>query len=252
VTKERNLNVLITHFIKITTVGGILLFCSPAFADLQWITGGTPKNAPESQTGTQVTDAPGTTTTVAPTANQEVVVSHMITCTKIVNQYPADSVNYFYLDKSDQINYYAYFLMKPSSRIHTAVVEIYNPLGFKILKHEQEFTVGFTDRLLTVENETYQWYLITATASMNSLNSDNGQTGLPKDVGLYTVHLIVDGQLVGITFFYVKPQAPKAPASILSTPPPSSPGASIPTSPASFMAPQLNTLPIQAIPQGIQ
>jgi hypothetical protein len=131
-------------------------------------------------------------------------------------------------------------------------VEIFNPLGFKILKHEQEFTVGFTDRLLTVENETYQWYLITATADMNSLNAENGQTGLPKDVGLYTVHLIVDGQLVGITFFYVKPQAPKQPEGLFPTPAPSSPGAGAPSTPSSFISPKLNTQPIQAIPQSFQ
>jgi len=231
---------------------GILLLVSPALADLQWITGGTPKNAPESQTGAVVTDAPGTLASTLPTANQEVVVSHMITCSKIVNQYPADSVNYFYLDKNDQINYYAYFLMKPASRIHTVSVEIYNPLGFKILKHDQEFTVGFTDRLLTVENQTYQWYLVTATANMNSLSAENGQTGLPKDVGLYTVHLIVDNQLVGITFFYVKAQAPKPPAGIptmpAANPAAANPGAGSPSAPNTFVLPKFNSQPMQAIP----
>ncbi len=235
--------------IKAMALGGLLALANPIRADVQWITGGTPKNAPESLTGNVVTDAPGPAPSNAPSPNQEVVVSHMITCSKIVNQYPADSVNYFYLDKSQQINYFAYFLMKPSSRIHTATVEIYNPLGLKILKHDQEFTVGFTDRLLTVENQTYQFYLITATADMNNLNSDYGQIGLPKDVGLYTIHLIVDGQLVGITFFYVKPQAPKAPEGIPTMPPMSNPGVGTNSAPNTFNIPGLNPKPIQAIPQ---
>jgi hypothetical protein len=43
------------------------------------------------------------------------------------------------------------------------------------------------------------------TLGMDHLNSQYGQTGLPRDVGLYTIRLTVDGQLVGISFFYVKP-----------------------------------------------
>ncbi len=243
----KNLNIL-----KGIALVGALVWVSTAWADLQWITGGIPKNAPQSQTGNVVTDAPGAGPSAAPAPNQEVVVSHMITCSKIVNEYPADSVNYFYLDKNQQINYFAYFLMKPASRIHTVSVEIYNPLGFKILKHDQEFTVGFTDRLLTIENQTYQWYLVTATADMNDMNAQFGQTGLPKDVGLYTIHLIVDGQLVGITFFYVKAQAPKAPQGIIPMGTPSAQSAPAPSGPSTFSIPGLNAQPIQQIPQGLE
>ncbi len=225
---------------------------STAWADLQWITGSIPKNAPASQNGNVVNDAPGAPPSSAPVANQEVIVSHMITCSKIVNQYPADSVNYFYLDKSQEINYFAYFLMKPSSRIHTATVEVYNPMGFQILKHDQEFTVGFTDRLLTVENSTYQWYLVSTNLQMNNLNASEGQTGLPKDVGLYTIHLIVDGQLVGITFFYVKAQAPKSPEGLPSAAPAAKPGAGASSAPSTFLPPAFNTQPIQPIPGAIQ
>ncbi len=238
-------------FVQTLTLSLVLALGSAAWADLQWLNGGTPKNAPESQTGNVVTDAPGSPSAPAPTANQEVVVSHMITCSKIVNSYPADSVNYFYLDKNNQVNYFAYFLMKPSSHIHTATVEVYNPLGFKILKHDQEFPVGFTDRLLTVENTTYQWFLVTTSLDINNLNAENGQVGLPKDVGLYTIHLIVDNQLVGVTFFYVKAQAPKAPESA-SPLAPSKPASSSPSAPSSITIPGFNPHPIEAIPGAIQ
>jgi hypothetical protein len=244
-------------FIQTLVVGLTLAIVPNAWADLQWLNGASPKNAPETQAGNVVTDAPGSPSAPAPASNQEVVVSHMITCSKIVNSYPADSVNYFYLDKNSQINYYAYFLIKPSSHIHTATVEIYNPMGFKILKHDQEFAVGFTDRLLTVENTTYQWFLVTTTMDINNLNSENGQLGLPKDVGLYTVHLIVDNQLVGITFFYVKAQAPKAPEPISPLAPAAKPSAgnaspSAPSSPSSITIPGFNPHPIEAIPGAIQ
>ena len=136
-------------------------------------------------------------------SNQDVVVGHLITCTKFANEYPADSVNYFYLNKSTQVCYFAYFMMKPSSRIHTAVVEWFSPLGLKVAKYTHEFQVSFTDNLLNLQNETYQWFLVEMTIGMDHMNGEYGQIGLPRDPGLYNIHLTVDGQLVGITFFKV-------------------------------------------------
>ena len=195
----------------------IFVSAAVAKADLEWITGGVPKN-PTGNSSTVVKDAPAGLSN-NPAANQDIIVSHMITTTRIVNEYPVDSVNYFYLDKNNQVSYFAYFLLKPSSRIHTATVEVFSPSNMRIAKFDQEFQVGFTDRLLTLQNETYQWFLVTATFGMDHLHSEYGQTGLPRDVGLYTIHLTVDGQLVGITFFYVKNQEPKTPTAIATIPP---------------------------------
>jgi hypothetical protein len=177
---------------------------SLALADLEWITGETPKATNEKPASTIIRDAPGEENHSITTGNQDVVVSLLTTCTKLVNDYPADSVNYFYLKKNNQISYYAYFLIKPSSRIHTAMVEWFAPSNLRIAKFEQEFRVGFVDRLLTLQNETYQWFLLDMTLGMDHLNSQYGQTGLPRDVGLYTIRLTVDGQIAGISFFYVK------------------------------------------------
>jgi hypothetical protein len=188
-----------------------------AFADLEWITGGVPKN-PAGNSAAAVKDAPAEQA-ANPAPNQDIIVSHLITTTRIANDYPVDSVNYFYLNKNNQVCYFAYFLIKPSSRIHTATVECFSPSNMRIAKFDQEFQVGFTDRLLTVQNETYQWFLVTLTLGMDHLHSEYGQTGLPRDVGLYTVHLTVDGQLVGITFFYVKNEEPKTPTAVSTIPP---------------------------------
>jgi hypothetical protein len=211
-----------------------------AHADLEWITGGLPKNPGGSNT-TIVKDAPADQSANA-LPNQDIIVSHMITTTRIVNEYPVDSVNYFYLDKSNQVCYFAYFLMKPSSRIHTATVECFSPSNLRIAKFDQEFQVGFTDRLLTVQDETYQWFMVTAVLGLDHLHSEYGQTGLPRDVGLYTIHLTVDGQLVGITFFYVKNEESK-PANPVATIPPAEKANPMP------MATPLSNMPI---PQGIQ
>jgi len=193
-----------------------LMTSTMAVADLEWITGGVPKNTADKTGSALVRDAPLEDTHPASGSDQEVIVSHLITSTNIVNQYPIDSVNYFYLNKHKQICYFAYFMMKPSSRIHTATVDWYSPSNLRVAKYTQEFRVGFTDRLLTLQNETYQWFLLEMTIGMDRMRSEYGQIGLPKDMGLYTIHLAVDGQLVGITFFYVKAEAPK-PASAVAT-----------------------------------
>jgi len=200
----------------------IFLFCmimpSLALADLEWITGETPKATNEKPGSTIIRDAPGEENHSMTTGNQDVVVSLLTTCTKLINDYPADSVNYFYLDKNNQISYYAYFLIKPSSRIHTVAVEWFAPSNVRIAKYEQAFRVGFVDRLLTLQNETYQWFLLDMTLGMDHLNPEFGQTGLPRDVGLYTIRLTVDGQLVGISFFYVK-ASEKKPAPVATVAP---------------------------------
>src|SRR5579859_2160004 len=80
-----------------------------AHADLQWITGGLPQNTPSATTETIVKDAPAEESHPAAVGNQDIVMSHLITCTKFANQYPVDSVNYFYLNKNTQVCYFAYF-----------------------------------------------------------------------------------------------------------------------------------------------
>jgi hypothetical protein len=210
------------------------------FADLEWINGGVPKSSTDKTGNITVKDGPQDTSAAAG-ANQDIIVCHLITTTRIAGQYPVDSVNYFFPNKHNQVCYYAYFLMKPSSRIHTATVECYSPSGLKIAKFDQQFQVGFTDRLLTVQNETYQWFLLNMTLGMDHLHSEFGQSGFPKDFGLYTIHLTVDGQKVGITFFYVKADDGKSPTPIVQ--PIATPGSAASNS-GLPMAPSISKTPI--------
>lgn len=230
--------------IKIAT---LLFFVSAtAFADLEWITGGVPKNTQEKPGTTVIKDAPMDPGTAAPAGNQDILVSHLTTCTKIVNQYPADSVNFFYLGKHAQVSYFAYFLIKPSSRIHTATIEWFSPSGKSIAKHEQEFRVSFVDRLLTIRNEAYQWFMVSMTAGMDHLNQEYGQTAFPRELGLYTIHLMVDGQLAGITFFYVKAEESKPVPTIPAAAAPGAKSNSLP------MSTPVSKAPISPIPKNIQ
>ncbi len=206
---------------RIIVLSMLFALATPVWADLEWITGEAPKATNEKPASAVVRDAPSESEHNVTTGNQDVVVSILTTCTNLVNNYPADSVNYFYLGKNKQISYYAYFLIKPSSRIHTATVEWYSPSNVLIAKYEKDYRVSFVDRLLTIQNETYQWFLLDMTVGMDHLIPQAGQTGLPRDLGLYTIRLSIDGQIVGNSFFYVKP-GETAPSSPVATPVPHS------------------------------
>jgi hypothetical protein len=197
-------------FFMIVTFG----FALKASADLEWITGGVPKSSSDKSETTVIRDAPMAEGSAETAGKQDVVLGLVTTCTKFTNQYPADSVNYFFLNKNDRVCYFAYFLMKPSSRIHTATVECYSPSNTLIAKHTQEYRVSFVDRLLTVHNETYQWYLMQMTVGIDHMNPENGQMGLPRSPGLYSIHLSVNGQIVAISFFYIREPESKAPAPV--------------------------------------
>jgi hypothetical protein len=187
------------------TLLGVLTVVS-ARAELQWVTGGAPESAPTTNASNGVKDTPEETGAwnVTETGNCDLVMCHLTTCTKVSNNYPADSVNFFFLGQHHEISYFAYFLMKPTTRIHTATVDWYNVSGNRIGRQEYEFRVGFTDRLLTLGNDNYQWFMVTSTIGMDRPVADAQQNGLPRDPGMYTVQLKVDNRLVGITFFYVR------------------------------------------------
>lgn len=224
---------------KIAATAFFFILTGASRADLEWVNGGVPKNTPEKNGSNTVKDAPPVDNPAAVTVNQDIIVCHLTTCTKIVNQYPVDSVNFFYVNKNPQVSYFAYFLIKPSSRIHTATVEWYSPTNLRIAKYDQEFRVGFVDRLLTIQNETYQWFMVNATIGLDHIDTEYGQSGLPKDMGLYTVHLTVDGQLVGITFFYIKPEETKPPQPIATVVPQDTQPLSMPMKQPAYKAPIL-------------
>jgi hypothetical protein len=184
----------------------LLIFCASASrAELQWVTGGAPESAPVTTTSNGIKDTPEETGAwTGETGNCDWVMCHLTTCTKVVNNYPADSVNFFYPGQNHEISYFAYFLMKPTTRIHSATVDWYNVSGNRIGRQEYEFRVGFTERLLTLGNENYQWFMVTSTLDLDRPNNEAHQTGLPRDPGMYTVQLKIDNRLAGITFFYVR------------------------------------------------
>lgn len=181
-----------------------LLAVPPASAELQWITGGVPAEEHPASADTRVPDAPADAWGAPEAGNPDIVASHFTTCTRLAGQYPADSVNFFYRGRHEQVTYFAYFLMRPATRIHRVRVEWFDPKGRSLARQDQEFRVGFMDRLLTVGGGTYQWFLVTSAIGMNRPFPESFQTSIPREPGLYTIHLTVNGRLTGITFFYVK------------------------------------------------
>ncbi len=185
-----------------------MLSASPCFAGVHWITGNNGSNPTSKAFSISaepfISDAPISLTSKHSYLTQKIIVCHLTTCTKIVNNYPIDSNNYFYLNKNKRICYFAYFLIQPQTKVHTIDVSWYNPSGMKIAHQVRTIQLEFTNHLLTLENKTYQWMLVTSQINLRSFNSNSNQTGLPETRGLYTIHLRVDGNLVGITFFYIK------------------------------------------------
>jgi hypothetical protein len=213
---------------KIASLAALFFAASGAArADLEWITGGVPGSASGADTSTVVQDGPSGGPVLGPAGEPDILMGHMTTCTRIVGQYPADSVNFFYPKRHSQVSYFAYFLSKPSSRIHTAVVECFSPTGMRIARYEREYKVSFVDNLLTIKEETYQWFLLDLSLGIEKILPEYGQTALPKILGLYSLHLSVDGRPIGVTFFYIKEEEPQTPSSA-STPVPSKPLPALP------------------------
>src|SRR5258708_38444702 len=102
---------------KLFLVMGLVIFTGAgvAMADLEWVTGGSPKSGTDKSATAGAPDAPPTENRAVTTGNQDIILSHLITCTNFSNHYPVDSFNFFYPNKSHQGCFYAYFLMKPSS-----------------------------------------------------------------------------------------------------------------------------------------
>src|SRR5271157_1590969 len=86
----------------------LFVISSAAFADLQWITGGVPKNTEDKSSTTVVKDAPSDQT-AQNVPNQDIVLCHLTVSSGnarlpgVLNDYPTNSTNYFFLDKDNQV-----------------------------------------------------------------------------------------------------------------------------------------------------
>lgn len=161
------------------------------------------------------------------------IIGHITTCSGLINNYPADSVNWFYRSKHKVIQFFAYFLFLTQSTIdynlrnrqHLFINPYEYYSGLKKIDEDTSFTfeniwispskkiicekiITFdklsSDKRIGVMDKQYIPYAFGNFIGINESCSENGQMGLPTEKGLYNIQLYVNGNLTSITFFEMK------------------------------------------------
>jgi len=161
------------------------------------------------------------------------ITGHITTCSGLINNYPADSINWFYRAKHKVIQFFAYFLfytqssfdynLKNRQHIFVNPYEYYS--GIKRIDEDTSFTfeniwispskkiicekiITFdklsTDKRIGVADKQYIPYAFGNFIGIDETFPENGQVGLPTEKGLYNIQLYVNGDLTSITFFEMK------------------------------------------------
>jgi hypothetical protein len=161
------------------------------------------------------------------------ILGHITTCTGLINNYPADSVNWFYRNQHKVVQFFAYFLFRTQfsfeynlkTRQHLFINPYEYYSGQKRFDEETSYTfeniwispskkvicekiITFdktsTDKRIGVADKQYIPYAFGNFIGINETFAENGQLGLPAEKGLYSIQLFVNGELVSITFFEMK------------------------------------------------
>ncbi|MCX7699170.1 MAG: hypothetical protein N2114_06885 [Candidatus Goldbacteria bacterium] len=161
------------------------------------------------------------------------IIGHITTCSGLINNYPADSVNWFYRSKHQVVQFFAYFLfytkssfdynLKNRQYLFVNPYEYYS--GIRKIDEETNFTFEniwvspskkvicekiltfdklSTDKRIGVADKQYIPYAFGNFIGINETFPENGQLGLPTEKGLYNIQLFINGELVSITFFEMK------------------------------------------------
>lgn len=132
----------------------------------------------------------------------QVVASLITTSSRLVRAYPADAINYFHLGKHKVVHFYAYLLFTPPAPIsHKIVNEWLDTNGEIFCRKEITIQPSYPDDVVRVGDESYLYYLFLNHVGLEANVEAAGQTRVPKEVGRYTIRLLVDGQQKAVTFF---------------------------------------------------
>ena len=159
-------------------------------------------------------------------------IGHITMCTGLVNNYPADSVNWFYRKKHKVVQYFCYFLFSSKrdtinlmSQEHLFInpFEIYSgqgeysdedsfvfenkwvsPSGKIICEKVLSWNKLDSDKNVTVNDKQYIPYAFANYIGIGTMYSENGQERLPNEKGLYHVDMYVNGELAAVSFFEMK------------------------------------------------
>lgn len=158
---------------------------------------------------------------------------HITTCTGLINNYPADSVNWFYRKNHKVVQYFAYilfpfeknFLNIPLEKkyIFKNPYEIYSkgiyseyenefifenkwisPSGKVICEKMLSWTLDFKGKKIVMDGIAYIPYIFANYIGIAEKIPENGQKELPVETGLYHINLYINSELKVITFFEIK------------------------------------------------
>lgn len=168
------------------------------------------------------------------------VLGLITTCSGLINNYPADSTNWFYRQQHTVVQYFAYFLFPASAGagggtsasgkkdkyyLFINPYEMYSAGGSAMTGDEDNFSFenkwvspsgkiicekvlswakSSSDKKVAVDDKQYIPYAFANFIGINQTFTENGQDGMPSEKGLYHIDIYVNGELAAITFFEMK------------------------------------------------
>jgi len=164
-------------------------------------------------------------------AKQEIILGHITTCSGLINNYPADSTNWFFRKQHKVVQYFAYMLFPareynfPGRDTRHLFINPYvlysdetyyednmvfenrwiTPSGGVISEKVMSWTVPTeSEKKMTVGDRQYIPYVFSNYIGIQERFSQNGQEKLPAEKGLYHIELYLNGSLIAVTFFEMK------------------------------------------------
>ncbi|MFP4466335.1 MAG: hypothetical protein ACLFP1_04725 [Candidatus Goldiibacteriota bacterium] len=164
-------------------------------------------------------------------AARDVLLGHVTTCSGLINNYPADSTNWFFRKQHKVVQYFAYMLfparelnfpMRETQHLFINPYIMYSdetlyedemvfenrwitPSGDVISEKIMTWTIpADSAKKINVSGREYVPYVFTNYIGIKESFSENGQEKLPAEKGLYHIELYLNGDLLTVTFFELK------------------------------------------------
>jgi hypothetical protein len=157
---------------------------------------------------------------------------HITTCTGLINNYPADTTNWFFRAQHKVVQYWAYFLFptggdnpgrKSKQYLFINPYEMYSanskyrddnnyvfenkwmsPSGKVICDKVANWDKSTSKDVLLVDGKKYVAYIFANFTGIKEIEKDNGQEMALDEQGLYHINLYINGELAAVTFFEMK------------------------------------------------
>jgi hypothetical protein len=162
-----------------------------------------------------------------------VLIGHITTCSGLINNYPADSTNWFFKNQHNVVQYFAYILF-PVSDVTLSIKEkkhlfinpyamysgansgevedvnafecrVISPTGKVICEKLANWDrTAVENKRVNVEDREYLPYVFANYFGIKQMYPENGQKALPDEIGLYHISLYLNGRMIAMTFFEIK------------------------------------------------